>query len=90
MGQLSIEPKEDKSAKIGKNKVKRKKDETIGSGQQQRWWVGSVGHDDILRRTDLFARLIKLKQAKEHCLPISEMTIPIPRWIKFRTKTRQR
>jgi hypothetical protein len=51
MGQLSIEPEEDKSAKIAKNKVKMDQDETVE--QQRRWWVGSVGHDDTLRMTDL-------------------------------------
>lgn len=55
MGQLSIEPEdsEDKSAKIAKNKLKRNQDETIGAEQQQKWWVGSAGHDDTLRMTDL-------------------------------------
>ena len=53
VGQLSIEPEEDKSAKVAKNKLKTNQDETVGAEQQQRWWVGSVGHDDTLRMTDL-------------------------------------
>ena len=52
MGQLSIEPEEDKSAKIAKNKVKMNQDEKTGA-EQKRWWVGSIGHDDNLRMTDL-------------------------------------
>lgn len=64
MGQLSIEPKEDKSAKIGKNKVKAKQDKTIGAGPQQKWWVGSAGHDDTLRMTDLEGFFREAEQAE--------------------------
>ena len=64
MGQLSIEPKEDKSAKIGENKVKAKQDKTIGAGPQQKWWVGSVGHDDTLRMTDLEGFFREAEQAE--------------------------
>lgn len=53
MGQLSIEPEGDKSAKLAKKREKMNQDETIGAEQQQRWWVGSIGHDDMLRMTDL-------------------------------------
>jgi WD repeat-containing protein 55 len=64
MGQISIEPKEDKSAKFGKNKVKLNQDKTIGAGQQQKWWVGSVGHDDTLRMTDLEGFFREAEQAE--------------------------
>jgi hypothetical protein len=60
-GQLSIDPEEDKSAKIAKNKVKMN---TIGVEQQQKWWVGSVGHDDILRMTDLEGFFREAEQAE--------------------------
>ena len=61
MGQLSIEPGEDTSAKIAKNKVKTKQDETE---KQQKWWVGSVGHDDTLRMTDLEGFFREAEQAE--------------------------
>jgi hypothetical protein len=66
MGQLSIEPEEDnKSAKIAKNKLKTNQDdETIGAEQQQMWWVGSVGHDDTLRMTDLEGFFREAEQAE--------------------------
>ena len=65
MGQLSIEPEQDKSAKTGKNKLKTKQDgETIGAEQRQRWWVGSVGHDDTLRMTDLEGFFREAEQAE--------------------------
>ena len=63
MGQLSIEPEEDKSAKIGRKKVKRNQDETIRA-EQQRWWVGSIGHDDTLRMTDLEGFFREAEQAE--------------------------
>lgn len=63
MGQLSIEPEEDKSAKIAKNKVKMNQDETTGA-EQQRWWVGSIGHDDTLRMTDLEGFFREAEQAE--------------------------
>jgi hypothetical protein len=61
MGQLSIEPEEDKSAKIAKNKQKTNQDETE---QRPRWWVGSVGHDDTLRMTDLEGFFREAEQAE--------------------------
>jgi WD repeat-containing protein 55 len=64
MGQLSIEPEEDKSAKIAKNKQRTNQDETIGAEQRQRWWVGSVGHDDTLRMTDLEGFFREAEQAE--------------------------
>ena len=64
MGQLSIEPEEDKSAKFAKNKLKTNQDETVGAEQQQRWWVGSVGHDDTLRMTDLEGFFREAEQAE--------------------------
>ncbi|KAF8802383.1 WD40 repeat-like protein [Phlegmacium glaucopus] len=54
MSQLSIE--EDGSTKPSRipNKSKASQGETSGAEQsQRRWWVGSVGHDDTLRMTDL-------------------------------------
>ena len=64
MGQLSIEPEEDKSANIAKKKLKANKDETSGAEQQQKWWVGSVGHDDTLRMTDLEGFFREAEQAE--------------------------
>ena len=64
MGQLCIEPQEDKSAKIAKNKVKTNQDETTGAEEQQKWWVGSVGHDDTLRMTDLEGFFREAEQAE--------------------------
>jgi hypothetical protein len=61
MGQLSIEPEEDKSAKFAKNKLKTNQDETE---QGQRWWVGSVGHDETLRMTDLEGFFREAEQAE--------------------------
>jgi len=61
MGQLSIEPEEDETAKIAKN---RHQDETIGAERQQKWWVGSVGHDDTLRMTDLEGFFREAEQAE--------------------------
>jgi len=56
MGQLSIEPEEDRSpnsSRTHQNKSKISQGETIEAEQQRRWWIGSVGHDDTLRMTDL-------------------------------------
>ena len=64
IGQLSIEPEEDKSAKIAKNELKMNQDETFGAEQQQRWWVGSIGHDDTLRMTDLEGFFREAEQAE--------------------------
>ena len=63
-GQLSIEPEEDKSAKIAKNKLNTSQDETIGAEQQQKWWVGSAGHDNTLRMTDLEGFFREAEQAE--------------------------
>ncbi|KDR74908.1 hypothetical protein GALMADRAFT_249827, partial [Galerina marginata CBS 339.88] len=55
-GQLSIEPGESDAAKnrpVTSTKV-HDDDEGVGtSAPQRRWWVGSVGHEDVLRMTDL-------------------------------------
>ena len=61
IGQLSIEPEEDEGAKGAKNKLKTNQDETE---QQPRWWVGSVGHDDTLRMTDLVGFFREAEQAE--------------------------
>ena len=56
MGQLSIEPEEDRSpnsSRTHRKKSKISQGETIEAEQPRRWWVGSVGHDDTLRMTDL-------------------------------------
>lgn len=57
-GQLSIEQNETpsdrgNSLKIG-NRHKNDEDTIHGEADhQRRWWVGSVGHEDVLRMTDL-------------------------------------
>lgn len=68
MGQLSIEPEEDKntnSSRISKDKSKASQAETIDVAQQQKWWVGSVGHDDTLRMTDLEGFFREAEQAEQ-------------------------
>jgi len=66
IGQLSIES-EDRSTKPLRtpNKPKTSPSETIEAEQQQRrWWVGSVGHDDTLRMTDLEGFFREAEQAE--------------------------
>ena len=57
MGQLLIESEKDRGtnpSKNPKNKSKISHGKTIeAEHRQKRWWVGSVGHDDTLRMTDL-------------------------------------
>ena len=57
MGQLLIESEKDSGtnpSKNPKNKSKISHGKTVeAEHQQKRWWVGSVGHDDTLRMTDL-------------------------------------
>ncbi|KAF8169521.1 WD repeat-containing protein JIP5 [Pholiota molesta] len=55
-GQLSIEPTETSVDKINSSKIGDHGDrhQTHGEPEYQRkWWVGSVGHEDVLRMTDL-------------------------------------
>ena len=67
MGQLSIEPEEDGSTNVSKtrkNNPKKRQGEIVEAEQQQRWWVGSVGHDDTLRMTDLEGFFRETEQAE--------------------------
>jgi len=67
MGQLLIEPEEDRNtnhSKTHRNKSKISQDENLGAEQPQRWWVGSVGHDETLRMTDLERFFREAEQAE--------------------------
>jgi WD repeat-containing protein 55 len=67
MGQLSIEPEEDgitNSSRTHQNKSKISQGKTIETEQQQRWWVGSIGHDDTLRMTDLGGFFREVEQSE--------------------------
>lgn len=64
MGQLSIESDEDVNP--SKNKLKTSQVETNDAElPQRRWWVGSVGHDDTLRMTDLEGFFRETEQAEK-------------------------
>lgn len=55
-GQLSIEPAETSVDKANSSKIGNQSDEHQTHGEpeyQRKWWVGSVGHEDVLRMTDL-------------------------------------
>ena len=66
MGQLSIEPEENRSTnpRTSKNKSKIGQDKATEVEQPQRWWVGSVGHDDTLGMTDLEGFFREAEQAE--------------------------
>jgi len=55
-GQLSIDTEDPCSTKIGDGSTDGDQNQTRVFGEnytQRRWWVGSVGHEEILRLTDL-------------------------------------
>ncbi|KAF9476091.1 WD40 repeat-like protein [Pholiota conissans] len=53
-GQLSIERAETSADKVYSSKIGNQTDENHQDAEyQRRWWVGSVGHEDVLRMSDL-------------------------------------
>jgi WD repeat-containing protein 55 len=53
-GQLSIDTEGSHSTKIGEKSTDEGQNQAFGANNtQRRWWVGSVGHEEVLRLTDL-------------------------------------
>lgn len=53
-GQLSIDTKDSRSTKIGDKSMDEGQNQAFEANYtQRRWWVGSVGHEEVLRLTDL-------------------------------------
>ncbi|KIM41626.1 hypothetical protein M413DRAFT_71725 [Hebeloma cylindrosporum] len=53
-GQLSLDTKDSHSTKIGDKSMEVDQEEAFGANDaERRWWVGSVGHEEVLRLTDL-------------------------------------
>lgn len=53
-GQLSIDTEDLRSTKIGDKSMDEGQNQAFGESEtQRRWWVGSVGHEEVLRLTDL-------------------------------------
>ena len=63
MGQLSIESNEDVNP--SKSKLTSQVETNDVELPQRRWWVGSVGHDDTLRMTDLEGFFREAEQAEK-------------------------
>jgi hypothetical protein len=53
-GQLSIDTEDSRSTKIRDKSMDEGRNQAFGANDiQRRWWVGSVGHEEVLRLTDL-------------------------------------
>jgi len=53
-GQLSIDTEDSRSTTIGDKSMDEGLNQAFGANDtQRRWWVGSVGHEEVLRLTDL-------------------------------------
>jgi hypothetical protein len=52
-GQLSIDVEDSNCTKIGDKSMDADEAQGFGADDTRRWWVGSVGHEEVLRLTDL-------------------------------------